>query len=238
MASETSEWTPQLVEDLLFRQFMKGEDVSSMLPPTPHRVDQTVVFDDTIKAVFKYTQTAPVQSNGPLQQKVNAGTPHKGASMQPPTPRTPLGAKKQQTAGGQSKTPKADDKTRATDREEMPMPSAKKNRRERAPWPAHAPLDSQLKSQSRSAVQPLTEKRVRAQETVDPDLIFQQNEGDFPLQTIFAAYPDALRKIRGMRGLSGDWRTDTFTAAEEAAYKKDMGFALQGPSQAAPAGLF
>jgi hypothetical protein len=100
------------------------------------------------------------------------------------------------------------------------------------PWPGHVPTDVELKGDSRSKLQPTTQRRVAAQEGFDPDFIFQQPPGELPMSVIFAKHPAVVAKFRQPRGLTGDWANDTFTVQEEEQYKKELRFQRWGPSQA------
>jgi hypothetical protein len=100
------EWSPVLVEDLLFRRFMKNEDISALIPPTPPcDVDGYLqLFDQTSKSMSQYVRNgppvAPFSSHNPnvqqpTFQKSNPVTPHKGNFQQytPPPPLSTAGAK-------------------------------------------------------------------------------------------------------------------------------------------------
>lgn len=250
-------WTASRVEDLLFRQFMKNEDVTEQLPPAPGKLGAQASGADSVSALLKFVQTTPASNalnqsaaGGKLNQ--SGATPVKSGL---PTPKTPtvLNKFKANAVAGGPKTPtakrdRADEEGAAAARTPPPGPKtpgaaqAKKpaaaGKREKIEWPMGVPRDDKLRSNSRSAVQHLTERRIRAQQGIDPDLIFQQDGSDFPLMKIFTAHPKALKKIHQVRGLSGDWQTDTFSAQEEDAYKADMKFEFVGPSQAMPRGLF
>ena len=123
--------------------------------------------------------------------------------------------------------------TRRGPEEALKSPSKKAVRAERrVPWPQHIPVNDQLKGTSRSTLQPLTAARLRAQEHIDPDFLFVQPLDDLPIKQMFAAFPEASKYATENRGISGDWRTDAFTEAEEAAYKESMGFTPGAPNQA------
>ena len=285
MAQQYEKWTPAVVEELLFRQFMKGEDVSALLPPTPAVPSTAFEHDDTVACMFKFLQHGPnvAQVSG-KQAGVNAAnfsqpvTPAKapqfggnGTSVpSTPTGKPPLGKQPPATPPPMSqvpasnanalppktpKTPKDKKHARAEDSSRPATPAhMKARRRKEFDWPQGLPADNDLKPKpqpegakpvsARAQLQPATEKRVEAQDGIDPDLIFKQQPGDFPLTTVFQAHPSAMRKISSVRGLSGDWRNDTFSAEMEAKYKADMGYTAPGPSQAmiggsnAPLGLF
>jgi hypothetical protein len=242
--SDTQVWSAPRVEELLFRQFMKNDDVSQDVPALPAKPAHGLYANpnDSVAALIKFAQTTPAAGAMNLSQKQNlaGGTPMK-PPMTPtastPTPRTPkpLNASKANAVAGGPKTPTAKrdrDDVMAAPKTPSSKQAAAGAKRERIEWPAGVPKDSALKSNSRSAVQHLTERRIREQEGIDPDLIFAQEKGDFPLMKVFTAHPKALKKIHQVRGLSGDWSTDTFSVAEEAAYKASMHFTVTGASQA------
>jgi hypothetical protein len=58
---EQQEWSPTLVEDLLFRRFMKGEDITDSIPPTP-QCDinaYTTLFDQASRSMQQYVRNGP-----------------------------------------------------------------------------------------------------------------------------------------------------------------------------------
>ena len=285
-------WTPAVLEEVLFRQLMKGEDVSALLPPTPAMPSAAFEHDDAVACMFKFVQQGPTvsqvsskaagigfgggggyNSQPPTPAKANLPTsmpstptskpPLPTLTKQPPATPPPMQQLPPNTAtvaaGAAPKTPK-DKRPRPDEAGSASRPgtpahakgAAGPRRRKEIAWPAGLPTDNELKPPPvkegqkpvsvRGLLQPLTEKRIAAQDSVDPDLIFKQPAGDFPLQAVFEAHPSALRKISAVRGLSGDWRNDTFTAEAEAKYKEEMGFTMLGPSQAmvagGPLGLF
>lgn len=298
-------WTPKLVEDLLFRQFCKGEDVSSLLPvippaATPFAAANSVngqsasavpflELDDALRALIRFSQNGPSVAGGtggaPLSQRtaMNApGTPGKGpttgsavgsvllggaantGAATTTTPRTPiskppLGTAKVNTAAAAPvavlPAPSPGAASGAVKREPLGAVKAtspsvmtaaasssdasRKRTRERLEWPATVPYDSALVSKSRSAVQHLTERRIAAQDGVDPDAIFRQPVEEFPIGPIFSKnHPDAVQELlTRTRGLSGDWRQDTFSLAEETLYKQSLGFTVVGPSQCQPTNM-
>jgi len=244
---QVQQWSPQVVDQLLFAQFVKGEDVE--LPPPVANPPPPIMLSDSLRALNRYVNAPSAAKGG------NApGTPSRANA--PTTPRSPMGGVRRNAPGG-PRTPTAANKGprplpvanptgdenspthssavggvrgRAND---MPAPAKKGPRSERrVPWPAHVPTDQQLVGKSRSQLQPTTVKRLMAQEHVDPDWIFAQRSDDFPITKIFGDTPEALKLARAMRDASGDWRADTFTEAEEMAYKDSMGFAPGAPSQA------
>nr|CCC91174.1 conserved hypothetical protein [Trypanosoma congolense IL3000] len=249
-------WSPKLVEELLFRQYIKGEDVSMLLPPPPSAsVDQYMNdYEQSTKILFSYVRNGP--TNALASQSVNnprgcAGTPLKGhpstqrAGNQGQGACAASSASTGDTKGQFLRSPKGPDNSPTTPaaphshtgwdnvapHEAMGPPDLATKKR--VVWPSHVPTDASLKSQSRSKVAHLTARRVAAQETVDPDLIFMQNPEELPLHAIFAKYPKALDSLVALRGASGDWREDTFTSDEEKTYKRELGFVHIGPSQCA-----
>lgn len=123
-----------------------------------------------------------------------------------------------------------------TDADDTPpiaaSPSKKVSRPERVlPWPSHIPTNGMLIGTSRSKLQPVRMARLRAQEHIDPDFFFAQPLDDFPLQQIFGKYPEAAKLVQQIRGVSGDWRIDTFTEQEEIAYKEALGYSTNAPLQ-------
>ncbi|KEG15477.1 putative chromosomal passenger protein [Trypanosoma grayi] len=243
-------WSSQLVEELLFRQYIKGEDVSMLLPPPPTlSVDLYMEkYDQCTKMLSSYVRNGPnaalTSQNVNTASKLYGATPVKGQNSfsrtanQPQTAvlaaadtraqvcRTPNG-KDMSSAAVDSPIPVAPN-TAARQGSVSPFAQLRKNRTE---WPSSVPTNASLKSTSRSKVAHLTAKRVAAQECVDPDLIFAQNPEELPLHAIFAKYPKALESLAAVRGGSGDWRNDTFTVEEENQYKRELGFVHVGPSQ-------
>ena len=276
-----STWSPQLVENLLFRQYMKGEDVSGSIPPTPQPTeisDFMAQYEASAKMMLAFVKHVPGSALAPTSSNVIAAASSKPIGSQPaqraagaantapstPVPKTPVN--KQQggsnvdvksmqaaalvnavnavaaaAAGANGalppRTPKAKSDSPAPKRErpngEVSANSTPKNKakKTRVEWPLTVPTNAQLKADKRSAVAHLTTARVKAQDGVDPDLLFAQPLGEFPLQSVFFKYPEAMKSIAAARGLSGDWRNDTFTIEEEDLYKREMVFAHRGPSQ-------
>ena len=296
MNPDRQRWTPELVEDFLFRKFDKdGSDTEVAYPPMPEfnpNSFDVLEIPDCAKHLFKFIETGPapaaLASKNTNTATAAPGTPMKGhssfapktpnaAAKKPlyPLPKTPKEKEKSKApseAPSQSQKQKVND-SRDTSMSQMsaaseanrkrhrdptvsPTPSAKstgsnadasakkKQRPEGAiprldfKWPAHVPTNAELKGESRSKLVPWTLKRIRAQDTVDPDLIFAQPEGDLPLSQIFARFPAAVARCRQARGLSGDWRDDTFTREEERQYKEELGLKHLGPSQAGERHLF
>lgn len=300
-------WTPQVVQDLITRQFLRNEDVSSIIPPlipggavsvdgAPNNNNNKILsstinnnnnyacmklpdWDPSIRALQKYCENGPsVPTNSAFGAGATAanknmmanGTPSKNRpplayngsntnqqqSQQqqpnfnngaPGTPRVNAQTKQQQQQAGNNNrsrtpgggTPRNESEARADASAPLPNNAASASatvdytKRRLYNWPISVPTDNMLKGTSRSQLQPQTEKRIAAQAEVDPDLIFRQETmTEFPLAQIFAKFPSALKVISQNRGLSGDWRNDTFSAEEEAQYKADMGFTVMGPSQA------
>ncbi|EAN97126.1 putative chromosomal passenger protein [Trypanosoma cruzi] len=246
----TATWSPQLVEELLFRQYIKGEDVSMLLPPPPAlAVDQYMEkYEQSTKMMSSYVRnglTATLTSqNVNTASRIYGATPVKGHASFSRAANAPL------TATDSSVDPRAQLKCTPSAKElpssvlDSPVPAAANAaarqanaspsayvRRNRVEWPSSVPSNASLKSSSRSKVAHLTAKRVAAQETVDPDLVFAQNPGELPLHAIFASFPKALDSLAAIRGASGDWRNDTFNTEEESQYKRDLGFVHLGPSQ-------
>jgi hypothetical protein len=318
------QWTPQLVDELLFRQFMKGEDVTALVPPPPTAPSGPLALPDSIRALQRYVMGGgSTAAGGPAAiaaaQRAAAtgatgnapGTPHRAgtpvasssaAAAAGGGARTPVNARRPNQPGpaaagahgGAPRTPTAAESksrplpdventppvshnqqqpaygTAATAGAKRPLtdstPSSATNagsganagvnppssprtattvntnnnskaharpaENRRVAWPTDAPQDAQLKGTSRSALQPVTQARLRAQERVDPDWIFAQPLQDFPVAEIFGTYPDAAKLIKALRGISGDWRQDTFTEVEELSYKESMGYSPGAPSQA------
>ena len=292
-AASYDRWTPQTVQELIFRQFVNHEDVSTLLPPQPtmpNPADFTCHLDDTLSAMYKFCQQGPivqqlssrhafggvsnnasstaVTPNGKGQISNNVNSTKGGLSAQNAsvanvttsnarTPRTPKDSNLQRSKAmvsnvvlpSQQNQPLNDqcDKENAYysghSRPATPDHINKKRARQEIHWPVDVPNDDQLKPPPaptdgskqpsvRSMLQPLVEQRIKAQDGVDPDFIFRQTPGEFPIMDIFKAYPAALRKINTVRGLSGDWRNDTFTVDDERRYKQAMRYHRTGPSQA------
>ncbi|RNF06975.1 putative chromosomal passenger protein [Trypanosoma conorhini] len=245
-------WSSQLVEELLFRQYIKGEDVSTLLPPPPTlAADQYMEkYEQSTKMLSSYVRNGPAATlssqNVNTASRIYGATPVKGqtsfsrAANAAPAAAGPAADPRTQvnrTPNGKERpSPVVDSPipappNAATRQGNAPAPAqARKNRVE---WPASVPTNASLKSSSRSKVAHLTARRVAAQETVDPDLIFAQNPGELPLHAIFAKFPKALDTLAAIRGASGDWRNDTFSTEEENQYKRDLGFVHVGPSQCA-----
>jgi hypothetical protein len=269
-------WTPQLVENLLFRQYLKGEDVSGSIPPTPQPSeinDLMSQYEGSAKMMLAFLKHSTPAGGGPalppgptalVSSTKPLGAPPAMRALTPKSSPPPVSAHKPgavvvpsaavlnalnavtssvAAAGGvPPRTPKSKSPTPAPDspvpkRDRVPgevsSGSTPKNKAKkiRVEWPLTVPTNAQLKADKRSAVAHLTTARVKAQDGVDPDLLFAQPLGEFPLQSVFFKFPEALKSIAASRGLSGDWRNDTFTAEEEAQYKRDMMFVHLGPSQ-------
>ncbi|AAZ12040.1 chromosomal passenger protein [Trypanosoma equiperdum] len=248
-------WNAKLVEELLFRQYEKGEDVSMLLPPPPAlSVDQYLKeYEQSTKVLFAYVRNGPANALTP--QNINnprmyGGTPTKGSSSMQRTGNqggATCATTSSSSACGVDSKAQMQRHPRGLDGSQSAAPSLPltagdaaagqgsmappEHIRKRIEWPATVPTNSALKSNSRSRVANLTTKRVAAQERVDPDLIFMQNPEELPLHTIFAKYPKAVESIAALRGGSGDWREDTFTEEEEILYKRELRYSHMGPSQ-------
>ncbi|KAG5498852.1 hypothetical protein JKF63_03141 [Porcisia hertigi] len=234
-------WTPDVVEDLLFRQFIKDEDISRQLPPCPQVSSENFLerYDQATKILFSYVRNGPVSALA--SQNVNTVAAGKNGPVTPikgfigrtpatkPVPPEPM----RLLARTATPTPAPTSRAPSVQKVMTNSPQPAKAKRQRVEWPSDVPTNQLLKSNSRSKVAHLTAKRVAAQQGVDPDLIFAQNFGDLPLNSIFAPYPKALKSVSGLRNASGDWRTDTFTPEEEESYKSDLGYVHCGPSQCA-----
>lgn len=230
-------WTPDVVEELLFRQYIKNENISSVLPPEPQLPDDNYQsrYEDATKLLFAYVRSGPatalalqnVNTAGALGGKsgLAATTPAKVLSARGPGPRAP-GETPKYPAHARSPTPKGA-LTSNTIQKSAPSPRQPSAKRQRVEWPSDVPVNAALKNKAAN----LTSARVMAQSDVDPDLIFQQNAGDLPLETIFANYKNALKSVSAVRNASGNWTTDTFSASEEILYKEESGFRHVGPSQ-------
>ncbi|KAK7195390.1 chromosomal passenger protein [Novymonas esmeraldas] len=235
---EAVAWTPDVVEDLLFRQFIKDEDVSRHLPPAPQVSSENFLekYDQATKILFSYVRNGPVSAlasqNVNTAGKYGGATPLKGfVGRTPATKPVPPEPSRSFT---RTATPAPAPTSRAPSAHKAPTgspPPPVRPKRPRVEWPADVPTNQMLKSNSRSKVAHLTAKRVAAQKGVDPDLLFTQNAGDLPLSSIFAPYPKALKSVSSVRNDSGDWRTDAFTTEEEDSYKSDLGYVHCGPSQ-------
>ncbi|ESL09603.1 hypothetical protein TRSC58_02674 [Trypanosoma rangeli SC58] len=246
----TAAWSPQLVEELLFRQYIKGEDVSMLLPPPPAlEPDQYMdKYEQSTKVLSSYVRNGPAAAlssqNVNTASRIYGATPVKGHTSfsrfanAPSAAAVPAVDPKAQV----NRTPNGKELSSAVVDSPIPtapnalarqgkVPTPAQVRKNRVEWPSSVPTNASLKSSSRSKVAHLTAKRVAAQETVDPDLIFAQNSGELPLHAIFAKFPKALDTLAAIRGASGDWRNDTFTTEEENQYKRELGFVHVGPSQ-------
>lgn len=230
---ESAVWTPDLVEDLLFRQFIKDEDISRLLPPGPSASNENYLerYDQTTRVLFSYVRNGPVTAlasqnpNCPVG-KLHPATPIKGFMAKTPATK-PVAP---EYARPYTRTPTPSSRAPSVQKN-VTSPLAQRAKRVKVEWPADTPTNTMLKSNSRSKVAHLTARRVAAQQSVDPDLIFLQNSGELPLQAIFSHFPKALKSVAAARNASGDWRNDTFTAEEEHAYKRDLGFVHVGPTQ-------
>lgn len=308
----TKVWSPALVEELLFREFIKEENISAHLPPAPKVNDENYLeqYDQATRILFSYVRNGPVTAlssqnvnttlssrflnqHNPASNKgnalgttsisVSAATPSKGlanrtpqprtevkveAPLEPPTPAATAVATSLNTTNHASASTTvvthttaalataAPNLTRQHTRTPTPLSSQTQQQQSRSTsalkstavastsestatrskctnieWPSEVPTNAALKSNSRSKVAHLTARRVAAQENIDPDLIFAQNNEELPLHTIFASFPQALSSISAVRKASGDWRSDSFTQEEEQLYKKEMHFTHMGKSQ-------
>ena len=236
------DWTAQIVEDLLFRQFVKKEDITTLCPPTPsalstHKTSAFRDFDEATKILNRYLNTGPkALISATSTHKINSITTPSACSADTqltpttrgpakPQPRTPKGKENQSelSRAGPGQVPK-----KLPD-SPSPTPKGKKRRMER--WAQGVPHNSALLSKKHSAVAIPSRVRIQAQDGVDPDLFFEQPRGEFPLLAIFAQHPDILKRITVSRGITGDWRSDTFTSEEEVMYKEEVGLVHIGPSQ-------
>ncbi|KAG8341463.1 hypothetical protein ERJ75_000737000 [Trypanosoma vivax] len=237
-------WSPQLVEELLFRQYMKGEDVSKALPPPPPlTADQYMTeYEQSTKVLFSYLRNGPtvtLAAQNPNNSRLytaaaptlkgHTGTTRVanqaqsissvcGSESKPHVPRSPKEAEN---------TPSATQDTTA----QGCMAPPEKLVPKRLEWPQDVPTDDMIKSTSLQKRSYIVAKRVAAQETIDPDLIFKQNTEELPLKEIFKKYSDSIKSLGALRGGSGDWRDDSFTEEEEGLYKRELGFVHVGPSQ-------
>lgn len=242
---DTATWTPRTVEELLFRQYIQDEDVSRLLPPPPKVSSENFLekYDQATKILFSYVRNGPVSALASQNVNTAAGSKYGGSAAVKAfvgrTPATkPLPPPEPAKAFSRTATPTPPPPTSTAAPSAMSppksgadSPQAYRLKRQRVEWPLSVPTNQMLKSNSRSKVAHLTAKRVAAQQGVDPDLIFMQNSGDLPLDTIFAPFPKALRSVAAVRNASGDWRADAFTVEEEDAYKNDLGYTTRGPSQ-------
>ncbi|EPY30653.1 chromosomal passenger protein [Angomonas deanei] len=234
---DTQVWTPQLVEELMFREFIKKEDVSSLLPPAPSCETASYVdrYEQTTKILYAYIRNGPLTAltsqnvNSSLANKHYNFTPSKATSRAVP-PKTVEVQRTQRTP-----TPKPPSRTASLHKNDTPQSSQPypRNKRQRVEWPSDVPQNDKLKSNSRSKVAPFTAIRCAAQEGVDPDFLFVQNPGELPLERIFSSYKNALRSVQSVRNASGNWTEDTFSTYEENLYKTEMGYDKNGlgPSQ-------
>ncbi|CCW61503.1 unnamed protein product [Phytomonas sp. EM1] len=231
---EETVWTPQIVEELLFRQFIKNEDISQLLPPPPKFSNENFLeqYDQATKMLFSYVRSGPTTALSPQNVNTAAG---KHYHMTPSKPfmgsRTPTPKPAMEVQRIHAQMPIVDLGSTPYAPKVASSPTPPQHKRAKVEWPASVPTNNMLKSNSRSKVAPLTVKRVAAQQSVDPDLIFNQNTEELPLSIIFAQYPKALKSISAVRNASGDWRADTFTQEEEQLYKRELGFEFLGPSQ-------
>ncbi|CCW68193.1 unnamed protein product [Phytomonas sp. Hart1] len=231
---EEAVWSPQIVEELLFRQFIKNEDISQLLPPPPKYSNENFLeqYHQATKMLFSYVRNGPATALSQHNVNTAAGKHYNMTPSKPlmgsrtPTPKPAVDPQKIH-----SQIPIVDlvNMPLAPKSASLPTPPLQKSAK--VEWPAGVPTNNMLKSNSRSKVVPLTVKRVAAQQTVDPDLIFSQNTEELPLSVIFAHFPKALKSISAVRNASGDWRADTFTHEEEQFYKRELGFEFLGPSQ-------
>lgn len=231
-------WSPQLVEELLFQQFIKNQDVNRLLPPPPKTTHEHFLdkYNQSTKILLSYVRNGPVTALS--SQNVNTAVVGKHYSMTPakplltrtPSAKPPLEHAPVARTHARSPTPKGS-RAPSTAKAGSTSPPPAQYKRAKVEWPAQVPTNNALKSNSRSKIAPLTMKRVAAQESVDPDLIFSQNPGELPINAIFAQYPKALKSVSAVRNASGDWRSDTFTPEEEQMYKADLRFSFFGPSQ-------
>lgn len=236
--ADNSVWSPQLVEELMFRQYIKSEDVSRMVPPAPKVSNGNFLdtYSQSTKILFDYVRNGPVAALASQNVNTAAGkhygmTPVKPFAGRPANVRPPVESATAARALARAPTPSGSRAASATKLGSTSSPPPASRKRAKVEWPAQVPTNDALKSNSRSKVAPVTAKRALAQQAVDPDLIFAQNEGELPLNAIFAQYPKALKAVSAVRNASGDWRTDTFSAEEEQLYKKELGFTYLGPSQ-------
>lgn len=287
-----SSWTPQLVEDLVARQFIHNQDVSALRPPAPlgarnvnvqqgaatkgHNAS-IVPFSDATKQYMKFfnqqnvppvvgsgspapttttstPQPQPLTSPSAAKAALNTASPRFQQQPQvynnPPSSRSlspqtkPLGETNPPQHQQQQMFPSNNAMSAMMLQQQAPQRpdcvSACKNISANIQFPAHIPKNSDLMTKpdpndpkkSLCPSSQLTIQRILAQQRVDPDLIFAQPPKEFPLKEIFAAHPSALETIEKSRGESGDWRSDTFSRAEEAMYKREMGYDVIGPYQA------
>lgn len=254
-------WSPSLVEDLLFRRYIKKEDITTLLPQSPFPVAGSVTgsltesYDRSAKMLFHYVRNGPLAALSPQNVNTANSTPRtkyggttyhvplsvgdtkrKGtlSAARPPSPLPPsdgLQHRQVQKTAVCLPSPAAELIAAATVAAPLSAAKGMPAKKIRIEWPAEVPSNHSLCSSSRSKVQDLTKRRITAQENIDPDLIFKQNPGDLPLHEIFSAFPTAIAAINESRNASGDWRHDTFTHEEEEQYKKDCAYFYKGPSQ-------
>lgn len=235
---ENPVWTPDLVEELMFRQFIKNEDISRLLPPPPGVSQENYLerYEQATKILFTYVRNGPIAALS--SQNVNTAsnrpffspTPSK-AGLIGRTPNVKTAADAPRAPQPRTPTPKLSRAPSVTVKGTASPAMPQRAKRAKVEWPADVPTNNALKSNSRSKVAHLTARRVAAQGGVDPDLIFSQNPGDLPLHVIFEGFPKALKSISATRNASGDWRTDTFAPEEEQLYKRELSFKYVGPSQ-------
>lgn len=163
---------------------------------------------------------------GAKTPKARELTPPPAVVIAAPAPSTPkaISASTPKSQGAAPLTPSG--KRARSDGVESP-----RSRKVRIEWPADIPTNAMLKGKPKAQLTEATTHRLAKQQCFDPDLIFKPPRVEFPLSTIFAQHPKAVRMIAAMRGASGDWHDDTFTKEEEDEYKRECGIVYKGESQ-------
>lgn len=180
-SAQPPHWSPQVVEDLLFRRFIRREDVSVPPPPPPAtQLGPTENYDRSTKMLFHYVRNGPLAalaaqnvntSHNSTTVKGNSTSPvaaskartfhHTSAALSPPTATSTFSSA---NAGGATRSPYASSDATSrplTARANTPVQKNATACSSRAPSPS--PKPSASSAVATAASPPPAQKRARVE---------------------------------------------------------------------------
>lgn len=254
-------WSPSLVEELLFRRYIKKEDVTSLLPQSSLSGVGGVAsglsesYDRSAKMLFHYVRNGPLAALAP--QNVNttnsAPRPKAGESSY----RMPPGPGEAKRKGNLSASRPLSPSAPCDGQEHRQLQKSAdghfshgaEQNTTAAAKAGNTPQSKEIPSKRIRIEWPAeiptdrhlcSSSRSKVQHLTTQRVAAQERidpdlifkqNSELLLHEIFANIPSAIQAIKEQRNASGDWRQDTFTHEEEEQYKRDCGFFYKGPSQ-------
>lgn len=254
-------WSPSLVEELLFRRYIKKEDVTSLLPQSSLSGVGGVAsglsesYDRSAKMLFHYVRNGPLAALAP--QNVNtsnsASRPKAGGSSYRMSP-VPGEVKRKGTL---SATRPQSPSSLSDGQQQRPLqksadghvPHGTEQNVTATAIAGNSPQSKEIPSKRIRIEWPAdvptdrhlcSSSRSKVQHLTAQRVAAQERidpdlifkqNSELLLHEIFARIPSALQAINEQRNASGDWRQDTFSHEEEEQYKRDCAFFYKGPSQ-------